>query len=456
MWYHQPHRGRASPGSAGCEEETGAVLWEQQQVHPPHSHSTRDCGQKLQVEHLVRLLNSSHLICLSLQKIIPATGVWKRFCWFSDIARDLPPSRPWTWVADQGLVSHSVLGSRFLPGPWAEGGSGGLHGPEEEGDSVSHPERRGSSPGTIYAGEWVDWRLTDQLKPPSMLQPSPSRSEKSLSSSSSSQNIKPPAPAVTGSRHKQDSQGSFVSLGRLTEGQLKKLRRDVEITERHLEVFSELLSEVVPGQVVPPPPPLWAQIIKVFSGTPWGRLPADRGGQDQPGDAGEDHGAVKHPSGQADHRPAPRDQRQNQQRDVEIREISQQMQETWSRKGSWGSLTVNTPQFYHPSHQAFSPDEVLLQLPPSSCTTSRPVSMSSTQSVKTGKEEDFQVNIILQHFSLTFQFKITNLFEVEAFIWWRRFFRYRLWGQRRGVERCQDLYPLCTFCWHPALLIHDL
>ena len=75
-----------------------------------------------------------------------------------------------------------------------------------------------------------------------------------MSSSSSSQNIKPPAPAVTGSRHKQDSQGSFVSLGRLTEGQLKKLRRDVEITERHLEVFSELLSEVVPGQVVPPPP----------------------------------------------------------------------------------------------------------------------------------------------------------------------------------------------------------
>ena len=52
-------------------------------------------------------------------------------------------------------------------------------------------------------------------------------------------------------RHKQDSRGSFVSLGRLTEGQLKKLRRDIQITERHLEVFSELLSEVVPGQEHP-------------------------------------------------------------------------------------------------------------------------------------------------------------------------------------------------------------
>ena len=91
-------------------------------------------------------------------------------------------------------------------------------------------------------------------------QPSPTRSEKSVSSSSSSsQNIKPapPPPAVTQEPHKKLSRGSFVSVGRLTERQLKKLRRDIEITERHLEVFSELLSEVVPGQVGHPlPPPL--------------------------------------------------------------------------------------------------------------------------------------------------------------------------------------------------------
>ena len=47
------------------------------------------------------------------------------------------------------------------------------------------------------------------------------------------------------------SQGSFVSLGRLTEGQVNKLRRDIEITERHVEVFTELLAEVVPGQAHP-------------------------------------------------------------------------------------------------------------------------------------------------------------------------------------------------------------
>ena len=37
----------------------------------------------------------------------------------------------------------------------------------------------------------------------------------------------------------------------MSEGQLKKLRRDIEITERHLEVFTELLAEVVPGQEHP-------------------------------------------------------------------------------------------------------------------------------------------------------------------------------------------------------------
>ena len=42
-----------------------------------------------------------------------------------------------------------------------------------------------------------------------------------------------------------------MSVGKLTERQLKKLRRDIEITERHMEVFSELLSEVVPGQEHP-------------------------------------------------------------------------------------------------------------------------------------------------------------------------------------------------------------
>ena len=62
---------------------------------------------------------------------------------------------------------------------------------------------------------------------------------------------------------------------------------------------------------------------------------------------------------------------------------------------------VNTQHcsvFHHSSHQAFSPDEVLLQLPPTSSTSSRPVSQGSTQSVKTGKEEDFQV-IFLELFS---------------------------------------------------------
>ena len=37
--------------------------------------------------------------------------------------------------------------------------------------------------------------------------------------------------------------------GRLTDGQLRKLQRDLEIAQRNTEVLSELLSELSPGQV---------------------------------------------------------------------------------------------------------------------------------------------------------------------------------------------------------------
>ena len=73
------------------------------------------------------------------------------------------------------------------------------------------------------------------------MQPSPTRSERSVSSSSSSQKVKE---VISPKRVSQ----TLVSPGRLTEGQVKKVRRDIEITERHLEVFTELLAEAVPGQ----------------------------------------------------------------------------------------------------------------------------------------------------------------------------------------------------------------
>ena len=41
----------------------------------------------------------------------------------------------------------------------------------------------------------------------------------------------------------------LAASGILTHGQAKKLERDLEITQRNLEVFSELLSELQPGQV---------------------------------------------------------------------------------------------------------------------------------------------------------------------------------------------------------------
>ena len=39
--------------------------------------------------------------------------------------------------------------------------------------------------------------------------------------------------------------------GKLTSDQISKLSRDIQITQRHLAVFSELLSELVPGQEHP-------------------------------------------------------------------------------------------------------------------------------------------------------------------------------------------------------------
>ena len=238
------------------------------------------------------------------------------------------------------------------------------------------------------------------------MQPSPSRSEKSVSSSSSSQNIKPPPPppVVTQSSQnlQQHSRASFVSVGKLTERQLKKLRRDLEITERHLEVFSELLSEVVPGQVVPPSssPPLCQCVDNNISQ----EHPEDvslltevgRTSQEMQGRIMELVSIV-----------------QDRQIIAQLLDINDKINNEMLRYERYLSKcqklghgkkdpevinSVRCGDSYRSSHQAFSPDEVLLQLPPTSSTSSRPVSQGSTQSVKTGKEEDFQV-IILQFLS---------------------------------------------------------
>ena len=84
----------------------------------------------------------------------------------------------------------------------------------------------------------------------------------STSSSSSQSNYPPPAKQPSAQANKQDSDlaqrvakgrkvqaARLAASGLLTQGQAKKLERDLEITQRNLEVFSELLSELRPGQV---------------------------------------------------------------------------------------------------------------------------------------------------------------------------------------------------------------
>jgi len=93
-------------------------------------------------------------------------------------------------------------------------------------------------------------------------QHSPAKSGGSMSSSSSSHSQPPQTPVkkmsqpgtavaerVNQGRASQASR--LAASGILTQGQAKKLERDLEITQRNLEVFSELLSELQPGQEHP-------------------------------------------------------------------------------------------------------------------------------------------------------------------------------------------------------------
>ena len=145
-----------------------------------------------------------------------------------------------------------------------------------------------------------------------------------------------------------------MSVGRLTERQLKKLRRDIQITERHLEVFSELLSEVVPGQEHPEDVSLLTEV--------------GRTSQEMQGRIMELVSVV-----------------QDRHITAQLLEINDKINNEMIRYERYLSKCKKLGHGKDP--EAFSPDEVPLQLP----ATSRPVSQDSTQTVKTGQEEDFQV-----------------------------------------------------------------
>lgn len=90
------------------------------------------------------------------------------------------------------------------------------------------------------------------------MQQKPVTPKKSPSSSTSGQDTKlSPTQNSNSPVHQEINQRKQVREKRtagkrkLSSGQLNKLNRDIQITQRHLEVFSELLSEMIPGQEHP-------------------------------------------------------------------------------------------------------------------------------------------------------------------------------------------------------------
>jgi len=101
----------------------------------------------------------------------------------------------------------------------------------------------------------------------SMSRSSSSSSQASKPSHGSIQNRKPSSGSDQGSRPAQKAASGrkaqserIAASGLLTQGQARKLERDLEITQRNLEVFSELLSELQPGEEHPDDKKLLLQV----------------------------------------------------------------------------------------------------------------------------------------------------------------------------------------------------
>jgi len=93
------------------------------------------------------------------------------------------------------------------------------------------------------------------------MQQKPVTPKKSPSTSTLNRDTKPPQSQKSANSnspthqnlHQRNPVKEKRTTGRrkLSSGQLNKLNRDIQITQRHLEVFSELLSEIIPGQEHP-------------------------------------------------------------------------------------------------------------------------------------------------------------------------------------------------------------
>jgi len=199
-------------------------------------------------------------------------------------------------------------------------------------------------------------------------QHSPARSVVSSSSSSSNSHSHPPltpvkkiskpdaAVAERVAQGKKSQASRLAASGILTQGQAKKLERDLEITQRNLEVFSELLSELKPGQEHPEDKKLLLDVSKTCKEMQVRVL--------------ELIGIVQH-----------------REITATLLDINDNMNNEILRFERYMNNCGEKSKVKDP--EALSPDEILLQVPQASRPVSQ-VSEGSTVLVKESKETDFE------------------------------------------------------------------
>lgn len=209
------------------------------------------------------------------------------------------------------------------------------------------------------------------------MQPGPRSPSQSTPSSTPTPSIDSQAnqsPTHSNNSRKTSSQSSMEVRprriprgGKLTSDQVSKLGRDIQITQRHLAVFSELLSELLPGQEHP-------EDLEMLVGV----AATSQEMQDR---VVELLGAVQG----------------SPEITAALLDINDKMNSEMERYKRYRAKCANRAASKK-DPEAFSPDEVLLQIPASSSSQppgpeSRPISLVSQDSasaVKSGKEEDFQ------------------------------------------------------------------
>jgi len=197
---------------------------------------------------------------------------------------------------------------------------------------------------------------------------SPTRSVGSTSSSSSTRSN--PPQTQTQNNKKQDAalahrvaQGRktqasrLAASGILTQGQAKKLERDLEITQRNLEVFSELLSELRPGQEHPEDKKLLLDVSETCK---------------------EMQARVLELIGIVQHREIT----------ASLLDINDNMNNELLRFERYMNNCGEKSKRKDP--EALSPDEVLLKVPQAASRPVSQVSEGSTSLVKESKETDFE------------------------------------------------------------------